>query len=145
MIYDKIYECLKRDDLEQIQVERLQTTLNRVYQNVAFYKRSFDQAGISIEKIKSVKDIATLPFTTKEDLRLSYPYDLFAVPLKDIVRIHSTSGTTGKPIVVGYTHSDINVWTNLVARVLTACGITEDDFVQIAFNYNITSAGLGFH
>lgn len=145
MIFDGTYECLKRDDLEQIQVERLQTTLNRVYQNVAFYKRSFDQAGISIEKIKSVKDIQELPFTTKEDLRLSYPYDLFAVPLKDIVRIHSTSGTTGKPIVVGYTRSDIGVWTTLVARVLTACGITENDFVQIAFNYNITSAGLGFH
>lgn len=145
MIYDKTYECLRKEDLEQVQVERLQSTLNRVYQNVAFYKHSFDQAGVSIEKIKSVKDIQELPFTTKEDLRLSYPYDMFAVPLKDIVRIHSTSGTTGKPIVVGYTRSDIGVWTNLVARILTACGITDQDFVQIAFNYNITSAGLGFH
>ena len=145
MIFDKTYECLKREDLEQVQVERLQTTLNRVYQNVAFYRHSFDRAGIAIEKVKSIKDIRELPFTTKDDLRLSYPYDMFAVPLKDIVRIHSTSGSTGKPIVVGYTRSDIGIWTTLVARILTACGITDQDFVQIAFNYNITSAGLGFH
>jgi phenylacetate-CoA ligase len=145
MIFDRTYECLQKEDLDQIQVERLQATLNRVYQNVAFYKHSFDTAGISIEKIKSVKDIGELPFTTKEDLRLSYPYDMFAVPLKDIVRIHSTSGTTGRPIVVGYTRSDIGIWTNLVARTLSASGITDRDFVQIAFNYNITSAGLGFH
>jgi len=145
MIYDKAYECLNREDLEQVQVERLQVTLNRIYQNVAFYRQSFDQAGVSIEKIKSIKDIRELPFTTKDDLRLSYPYDMFAVPLKDIVRIHSTSGTTGKPIVVGYTQSDIRIWSALIARVLTAIGINEQDFVQIAFNYNITAAGLGFH
>jgi phenylacetate-CoA ligase len=145
MIFDKTYECLKREDLEQIQVERLQATLNRVYQNVAFYRHTFDKAGISIEKVKSVKDLKEFPFTTKNDLHLSYPYDLFAVPLKDIVRIHSTSGTTGKPVVVGYTRSDIGIWTSLVARILTAIGVTDHDFVQIAFNYNITSAGLGFH
>lgn len=145
MIFDKTYECLKREDLEQVQVERLQATLNRVYQNVAFYRHTFDRAGISIEKVKSVKDIKEFPFTTKDDLHLSYPYGMFAVPLKDIVRIHSTSGTIGKPIVVGYTRSDIGIWTALIARILTAIGITEHDFVQIAFNYNITSAGLGFH
>jgi len=145
VIFDRTYECLKKEDLEQIQVEHLQTTLNRVYQNVAFYKHAFDMAGISIEKIKSVQDIKELPFTTKEDLRLSYPYDMFAVPLKDIVRIHSTSGTSGNPIVVGYTRGDIGIWTALVSRILTACGITEHDFVQNTFNYNTTSAGLGFH
>jgi phenylacetate-CoA ligase len=145
MIFDRTYECLQKEDLDQVRVERLQATLNRVYQNVAFYQHSFDAAGITIEKIKSVKDITELPFTTKEDLRLSYPYDMFAVPLKDIVRIHSTSGTTGRPIVVGYTRGDIGIWTNLVARTLSASGITDHDFVQIAFNYNITSAGLGFH
>ena len=105
MMFDMMYECLRKEDLDQVQVERLQATLNRVYQNVAFYKHSFDAAGISIEKIKSVKDIKELPFTTKEDLRLSYPYDMFAVPLKDIIRIHSTSGTTGRPIVVGFTRA----------------------------------------
>lgn len=145
MIFDKTYECLERSDLEQLQVERLQATLNRVYHNVAFYRRLFDKSGVSIEKVKSVKDLKELPFTTKDDLRLSYPYNMFAVPLKDIVRIHSTSGTTGSPIVVGYTRSDINSWTALIARILTAIGIDGHDFVQIAYNYNLTSAGLGFH
>ena len=145
MIYDKTYECIDRDDLEQLQVERLQATLNRAYQNVAFYRQLFDQSGVSIERVKTVRDIRALPFTTKDDLRLSYPYNMFAVPLKDIVRIHSTSGTTGKPIVVGYTRSDINIWSSLVARILTAVGIDGHDFVQIAFNYNMTTAGLGFH
>ncbi len=145
MIYDKTNECQGREDLEQLQVERLQTTLNRVYQNVSFYRNSFDRNNINIENIKSVKDIQNLPFTTKEDLRKSYPYDMFAVPLKDIVRIHSTSGTTGKPIVVGYTRNDLQIWTSLIARVLTAVDITEHDFVQIAFNYSLASAALGFH
>ncbi len=145
MIYDKIHECMAREDLEQLQIERLQATLNRVYQNVSFYKNSFDQNKINIENIKSIKDLTRLPFTTRDDLRLSYPYDMFAVPLRDIVRIHSTSGTTGKAIVVGYTSNDISIWTSLIARVLTAVEITEHDFVQIAFNYSLASAGLGFH
>ena len=145
MIYDNSHECMSREDMEQLQVERLQTTLNRVYQNVAFYRNSFDKSSVNIEKIKSIKDLQNLPFTTKDDLRESYPYDMFAVPLRDIVRIHSTSGTTGKPIVVGYTHNDIQIWTGLIARILTAVGIADHDFVQIAFNYNLSSAGLGFH
>ncbi len=145
MIFDKTYECIDRADLEQLQVERLQATLNRVYHNVAFYKHLFDDSGVSIDQVKSVSDLKNLPFTTKDDLRLSYPYDMFAVPLKDIVRIHSTSGTTGKPIVIGYTKSDIEIWSSLIARVLTAIGIGGHDFVQIAFDYNLTTAGLGFH
>lgn len=145
MIYDKKHECLSKDDLEQLQLERLQATLNRVYHNVAFYKNSFDQSGINIEKIKDVKDLSELPFTTKDDLKKSYPYDMFAVPLRDIVRIHSTSGTTGKSIIVGYTINDISIWTGLIARVLTAIGIADHDFVQIAFNYSLASSGLGFH
>ena len=145
MIYDKTYECISRDDLEQLQMERLQTTMNRIYQNVAYYKHSFDKNKINIEKIKSIKDLQELPFTTKDDLRLGYPYELFAVPLRDIVRIHSTAGTTGKPIVVGYTHSDINHWMTMICRLLTAVDITDHDFIQIAFNYNLSSAGLGFH
>jgi phenylacetate-CoA ligase len=139
------YERLGREDLEQVQVERLQATLNRAVQNVAFYRESFDALGIDIGRIKSLADLAELPFTTKEDLRKAYPYDMFAVPLKDIVRIHSTSGTTGKPIVVGYTAGDIALWASLVARVLRAADVTEADLVQIAFNYNLSSAGLGFH
>jgi phenylacetate-CoA ligase len=139
------YESIDRGDLEQIQIERLQATLNRACQNVSFYRASFARLGVDIGKIKSTGDLAELPFTTKEDLRASYPYGMFAVPLKDIVRIHSTSGTTGKPVVVGYTAGDIAVWASLVARVLRAADLTEHDLVQIAFNYNLSSAGLGFH
>lgn len=145
MIYSKNYECMLKEDLEQLQIERLQAVLNRVYENVSFYKNIFDKNKINITKIKSLKDLSELPFTTKEDLRKCYPYDMFAVPLRDIVRIHSTSGTTGKPVVIGYTHNDIKHWASLVARVLTACGITEHDLVQIAFNYSLITAGFGFH
>ena len=145
MIYDKGYECILKDELEQLQIEKLQATLNRVYRNVAFYKNTFDKQKINIENIKSVKDLHNIPFTTKEDLKKSYPYDMFAVPLRDIVRIHSTSGTTGKPIVVGYTRNDLNIWASLVARVLIAAGITDQDFVQIAFNYSIITSAFGFH
>jgi phenylacetate-CoA ligase len=136
---------MDREDLEQVQIERLQATLNRSCQNVAFYRESFARLGVDVGKIRSSGDLAELPFTTKEDLRASYPYGMFAVPLKDIVRIHSTSGTTGKPVVVGYTAGDIAVWASLVARILRAADITEHDLVQIAFNYNLSSAGLGFH
>jgi len=139
------YERIEREDLEQVQVERLQATLNRAVQNVAFYREGYERLGIDIAKVKSLGDLAELPFTTKEDLRESYPYGMFAVPLKDIVRIHSTSGTTGKPIVVGYTAGDVAVWSSLVSRVLRAADINEHDLVQIAFNYNLSSAGLGFH
>jgi phenylacetate-CoA ligase len=100
------YERMGREDLEQVQVERLQATLNRACQNVAFYRDRYEAIGIDIGRVRSLADLAELPFTTKEDLRESYPYGMFAVPLKDIVRIHTTSGTTGKPIVVGYTRSE---------------------------------------
>jgi len=145
MMFNREYESIDREDLTQLQVERLQLTLNRVYRNVAFYKNLYDGKNINIEDIKSLKDLTKLPFTTKEDLRKSYPYDMFAVPLRDIVRIHSTSGTTGKPIVVGYTKSDIGIWSSLVARVLTAAEVTDHDFIQIAFNYHLFTGGFGFH
>jgi phenylacetate-CoA ligase len=138
-------ETIDREDLEQVQVERLQATLNRARQNVAFYRESFERLGVDIEGIRSAADLRALPFTTKDDLRRSYPYGMFAVPLKDIVRIHATSGTTGKPVIVGYTAGDIAVWTTLVTRLLRAAGVTEADLVQIAFNYNLASAALGFH
>ena len=128
MIYSREYETMHREDLEQLQIERLQATLNRVYRNVAFYKHAFDEHSIIPSEIGSMDDFRRLPFTTREDLRKSYPYDMFAVPLRDIVRIHATSGTTGKPIVVGYTRNDINIWAALVARVLTAAGITNQEF-----------------
>jgi len=145
MIYNKIYETLNSDDIKQLQIERLQSTLNRVYRNVAFYKNSFDQAKINIEKIKTVDDIKELPFTTKEDLRNSYPYDLYAVPLRDIVRMHSTSGTTGIPVITGYTKNDLRNWTECICRLLVSADITEHDVVQIAFNYSLFTGGFGFH
>lgn len=145
MMYNREYEAMSREDLTQLQIERLQLTLNRVYRNVAFYNHQYDEHSINIEDVKHVKDLAKLPFTTKEDLRLSYPYDMFAVPLRDIVRIHSTSGTTGKPIVVGYTKNDVNIWSSLIARVLTAVGVTDHDFIQIAFAYHLFTGGFGFH
>ena len=145
MMFSREYEAIDRTDLEQLQLERLQSTLNRVYRNVAGYRKKLDAQNIDIEKLKSLDELKYLPFTTKEDLQESYPYDAFAVPLRDVVRIHSTSGTTGRPIVVGYTKTDLNNWASLVARVLTAAGITNHDFVQVAFTYNLGTAGLGFH
>jgi phenylacetate-CoA ligase len=145
MILEKEFETLARDELEQLQVERLQATLYRVYRYVSFYKQSFDAHGVNIENIKSIQDLAQLPFTTKEDLRRSYPYDMFAVPLRDILRIHSTSGTTGKPIIVGYTKNDLRHWTDCTARLLAAAGVDEHDVVQIAFPFNLFTGGFGFH
>jgi phenylacetate-CoA ligase len=145
MIFNKDYETIKRQDLDQLQIERLQSTLNRVYRNVAFYKQIFDTNNINIEKIKSINDLCSLPFTTKENLRKSYPYDMFAVPLRDIVRIHATSGTTGKAVIVGYTKNDLKMWTECTARVLSSVGITPHDVVQIAYNYSLFTGGFGFH
>ena len=145
MIYNAAFETMSRLDLEQLQIERLQSTLNRVYRYVSFYKHSFDEHGVNIEQIKTLSDLQSLPFTTKEDLRKSYPYDMFAVPLRDIVRIHSTSGTTGKPIIVGYTKNDLRHWTECTARLLAAADITEHDVVQIAFKFSLFTGGFGFH
>jgi len=144
-IWDPLHECMPREDLEQLQLERLQATLNRVYRSVACYKKKFDEAGINPEEIRSLDNLAQLPFTTKEDLRLNYPYGMFAVPLREVVRIHSSSGTTGKPTVVGYSKNDIHTWSNLVARFMTAAGVTHDDVVQIAFGYGMFTGAFGLH
>jgi len=144
-IWDPLYECMPREDLEQLQLERLQATVNRVYKSVTCYKKKFDEAGILPEDIRSLDDLAKLPFTTKEDLRLNYPYGMFAVPLREVVRIHSSSGTTGKPTVVGYTKNDIRTWSNLVARFMTSAGVTMDDVVQIAFGYGLFTGAFGLH
>jgi len=144
-IWDPLYECMPREDLEQLQLERLQATVNRVYKSVTCYKKKFDEAGIVPEDIRSLDDLEKLPFTTKEDLRQNYPYGMFAVPLREVVRIHSSSGTTGKPTVVGYTKNDIRMWSNLVARFMTAAGVTRDDVVQIAFGYGMFTGAFGLH
>ena len=124
-------ECMERKELEQLQLERLESTLNRVYRNVPFYRRKFDEAGFNPDDLRSLDDLRKLPFTVKNDLRDNYPYGLFAVPLREVVRVHASSGTTGMATVVGYSRNDIKTWSNLVARILTAGGITADDVIQI--------------
>lgn len=144
-IWEPTYECMPRQELQQLQLERLQATINRVFKNVTCYRNKFNGLGIVPEDIQSLDDLRKLPFTTKEDLRLNYPYGMFAVPLREVVRIHSSSGTTGKPTVVGYTKHDIKVWSNLVARFMTAAGVTHDDVVQIAFGYGLFTGAFGLH
>ncbi len=144
-IWDATHECMPREELEQLQLERLQATLNRVYKNVTCYRKKFNELEIVPEDIQSLNDLTKLPFTTKEDLRLNCPYGMFAVPLREVVRIHSSSGTTGKPTVVGYTRNDLKTWSNLVARFMTAVGVTHDDVVQIAFGYGMFTGAFGLH
>ena len=144
-IWDQQHECMPREELEQLQLERLQATLNRVYKNVPCYRNMFNAARIIPEDVQSLADLSRLPFTVKEDLRLNYPYGMFAVPLREVVRIHSSSGTTGKPTVVGYTRHDLDTWSNLVARFMTAAGVTHDDVVQIAFGYGLFTGAFGLH
>jgi len=144
-IWDRHHECMPREELEQLQLERLQATLHRAYKNVTCYRTKFNEQGIDPDDVQSLADLANLPFTTKEDLRLSYPYGMFAVPLREVVRIHSSSGTTGKPTVVGYTKNDIKTWSNLVARFMTAAGVTCEDVVQIAFGYGMFTGAFGLH
>lgn len=145
MYWQAEYECMNRVDLEQIQFERLQATLNRVERNVPFYRTRFEEFGIDPYDLRSVEDIRKLPFTTKADIRDNYPYGLFAVPLRDVVRLQASSGTTGKPAMVGYTKGDLRRWSELVARVLTAGGVTKDDVVQVAFSYGMFTGGFGIH
>lgn len=144
-IWDPNHETMPREEIEQLQLERLQATLNRVYKNVTCYRNKFNELGIAPEDITSLADLSKLPFTTKEDLRINYPYGMFAVPLREVVRIHSSSGTTGKPTVVGYTKNDLKMWSNLVARFMTAVGVTHDDVIQIAFNYGLFTGAFGLH
>ncbi len=138
-------ECMAREDLEQLQLERLQSTLYRVGTHVPFYKKKFAELKLDFEDIRSLDDIRRLPFTVKQDLRDNYPYGLFAVPLRDVVRVHSSSGTTGLATVVGYSRNDIKNWSNLVARILTGAGVTRDDVIQIAFGYGLFTGGFGLH
>jgi len=145
MYWQQESECMDRKELEQLQLERLESTLNRVYLNVPFYRKKFDEVGFNPDDLRSLDDLRKLPFTVKNDLRDNYPYGLFAVPLREVVRVHASSGTTGMATVVGYTRNDIKTWSNLVARVLTAGGVTADDVIQIAFNYGLFTGAFGLH
>ena len=145
MYWEPDKECMAREDLEQLQLERLQSTLYRVGTHVPFYKKKFEELKFNYDNVRSLDDLRRLPFTVKQDLRDNYPYGLFAVPLRDVVRVHSSSGTSGQATVVGYTRNDIKTWSNLVARVITAAGVTKNDVIQIAFGYGLFTGGFGLH
>lgn len=144
-IWNRHFECMDRNELRKVQGERLIETVERIYFNVPYYRHRMQELGIGPESIRSVEDITRLPFTTKQDLRDNYPYGLFAVPLSEIVRIHASSGTTGKPTVVGYTRNDIATWSEVMARTLTCAGADKNDFIQIAYGYGLFTGGLGLH
>jgi phenylacetate-CoA ligase len=144
-IWNSKFECMPEEEIRQLQLERLQVTLARVARNVTFYRRLFDNHGLEPEDIKSLDDLPQLPYTLKTDLRDNYPYGMFAVPMRDVVRIHSSSGTTGKPTVVGYTKKDLDTWSELCARFMTAAGVSKEDIVQIAFGYGMFTGAFGLH
>ena len=145
MFWNETVECMNRDRLEQLQGERLSSMVERLYDNVPFYRRRFQEQGIEPGDIKHVCQLKTLPFTTKQDLRDNYPFGLFAVPPSEVVRVHASSGTTGKPTVVGYTRKDINIWSEVVARTLTGAGAGKNDVLHIAYGYGLFTGGLGIH
>ncbi|HHX23714.1 MAG TPA: phenylacetate--CoA ligase [Thermoanaerobacterales bacterium] len=145
MHWNRSRECMDRDELRSYQLAKLKETIDRVYHNVSSYRQKMQEKSIIPEDINSLEDLKLLPFTTKEDLRDNYPYGMFAAPLRDIIRIHASSGTTGKPTVVGYTRRDIANWAELVARCLTMGGGKQDSVVQISYGYGLFTGGLGFH
>jgi phenylacetate-CoA ligase len=145
MIYNEEFETLPREALEALQLKRLQQVVSRVYHTVGFYRKSFDKAGVSPDDINSLDDLKRLPFTCKQDLRDNYPFGLFTVPMTNIVRVHASSGTTGKPTVVGYTKRDIETWAELMARAFAAAGLTKNDIIHNAYGYGLFTGGLGAH
>ncbi len=144
-IYDREAEQMDRAELAQLQLERLQATLTRVYKNVKFYKKKFDARGFLPEDCLALEDLRRLPFTTRHDLARAYPYEMFAVPLREVVRIHSSTGSPGNPIVMGYTARDLKNWAKLAARVLTAAGVDRDDVVQVTLSYGLLTSAFGLH
>ncbi len=145
MIWNEKIECLDRNGMNAVQSERLTDTVRRVYHNVPAYRRKMQEAGLVPSDIRGIDDLPRLPFTTKSDLRDNYPYGLFCVPLSEIVRLHASSGTTGKPIVVGYTRKDLQMWAEVVTRTLCMAGIHKNDIVQVAYGYGLFTGGLGMH
>ena len=144
-IWNRDIECLDRDSLTKLQNNRLRSIVERVYFNVPYFRKKMSEAGLSPASVSKLDQLHKLPFTTKQDLRDNYPFGLFAVPMKEIIRIHASSGTTGKPTVVGYTKGDIATWSEVMARTLTAAGANRNDFIQIAYGYGLFTGGLGVH
>ena len=145
MIYDIDKETLPREELEALQLRRLKDLCRRVYANVPFYSKKFDEAGLKPDQIRSLDDLAKLPFTEKKDLRDHYPYGFFAVPRESVVRLHASSGTTGRVTVVGYTRRDVDNWADLMARCLAAAGAGRQDMIHVAYGYGLFTGGLGAH
>ena len=145
MIWSPEYECMERSALGELQLRRLQMTVSWVYERVGHYRTLMDERGVKPRDIRTIADVAKLPFTDKSDLRDTYPFGMFALPLDEVVRIHSSSGTTGKPIVVGYSRGDINTWTECTARVAAAAGVHRGDLVDMAFLYGMFTGGWGMH
>jgi phenylacetate-CoA ligase len=143
--WNPTYECMSRDEMTRVQNERLLNTVKRIYHNVPFYRQKMQQEGIEPGDIKSIEDLNKLPFTYKQDLRDTYPYGMFAVSLSEIVRIHASSGTTGKQTVVGYTRQDIDIWSEIMARTLVCAGAGKNSFIQVAYGYGLFTGGLGVH
>ena len=143
--WNESMECATPYEMESLQSFRLSQTVRRVYENVPYYRQKMDEHGVKPEDIRSVKDLSKLPFTVKQDLRDTYPYGLFAVPMEDVVRVHASSGTTGKQIVVGYTQNDVNTWSECAARAITAAGGGKHDFMHISYGYGLFTGGLGMH
>jgi phenylacetate-CoA ligase len=145
MYWNKTFECMKRSDMREYQGGRLVETIQHVYHNIPAYRDKMQQAHLLPEDIKSIDDLSKLPFTTKQDLRDNYPFGLFAVPMSEIVRVHASSGTTGKPTVVGYTRKDLATWSEVIARTLTCAGAHRHDIVHVAYGYGLFTGGLGLH
>lgn len=145
MFFQKEIETMPRKEIERLQLERLRRQVDYCARNVPFYAKRLGEAGVTAEKIKTLSDVKYIPLTTKADIRDNYPYGLFAVPMKQIVRIHASSGTTGKPTVVGYTRADLDNWSDCVARLIRAVGVTDEDVAQVSFGYGLFTGALGLH
>lgn len=145
MYWNKEIECISEDELRELQLHRLKETVKRAYEKIPYYRKKFDEIGLNPEDIKSLEDIKNIPFTSKADLREVYPFGMFAAPLSEIVEIHMSSGTTGKPVVAGYTLNDIDIWGEVMARCLTMAGATKNDIVQVAYGYGLFTGGFGVH
>ena len=144
-IWNTEYETMPREDLKKLQAKRLRQIVEYVYNTTPFYQGKLKAAGVTPEDINSLDDLKRLPFTTKADLREEYPFGTFAVPLDQVVRIHASSGTTGKPTVGGYTRKDLAIWAEVMARTVTSCGVTSKDVAHNAYGYGLFTGGLGFH
>jgi len=145
MIWNEETECISRKEMEELQLANLKRVVEHAYNCVPFYRKKFDEIGLKSEHIQTLRDIEKIPYTTKEDLRENYPFRLFACPMKKIIRLHASSGTTGKPVVVGYTRRDLENWTECVARIIVAAGGRDDDLAQIVFGYGLFTGGFGLH